>query len=383
MIQWLRNTLVDGALLRKQDWVLTGAVLTLMSIGTMLIWSATRPRMIVLGLDPNSYLKKQIITVAVALVLGLAVVQMKYLMLRALAPFIYGFGLLGLIAVLIPHVGTEVNGIQAWIPLPGGFTLQPSEFVKLAVVLTLSMVLSETVQRYAVPGLRDFIMSLALVAVPAGLIMLQPDFGTTLVIGVVMLGLFSASGVPIKYLSALAVTGVGVLVLAWTNPRILHEYQKDRLTVFIDPAADAQGAGYTLQQVRMAIGSGGWTGQGLFNGPQTNGRFIPEQQTDFVFSVAGEELGFLGASAIVILLFVICWRALAIARRSSDKFGRIAASGIGIWIAFQAFQNIGMNLGMMPVTGVPLPFVSYGGSSLFSLCMAVGLLQNIRMKVTD
>lgn len=374
-------SLIDGAVLRKQDWILSGAVLTLTAIGTVLIWSATRPRMLALGLDPNNYLKKQILTVAVALLIGISVVRMRYLFLRAIAPFIYGFGLIGLIIVL--QFGIDVNGIRAWIGLPGGFTLQPSEFVKLAIVLTLSMVLSDIVQRYAVPGLREFVYSLILVAVPAALIMLQPDFGTTLVIGVIMLGLFSASGVPIRYLAALAATGVAILGFAWTNPHILKDYQKNRLLVFIDPSADPQNAGYTLQQVRMAIGSGGLTGTGLFNGPQTNGRFIPEQQTDFIFSAAGEELGFLGTGLIVLLLFVICWRALAIARKSSDKFGRIAASGIAIWIAFQAFQNIGMNLGMMPVTGVPLPFVSYGGSSLFALYAAIGLLQSIRMKVTD
>jgi rod shape determining protein RodA len=167
--------------------------------------------------------------------------------------------------------------------------------------------------------------------------------------------------------------------VALSVPGVLKDYQKSRITVFVDPNVDPSGAGYNLSQVRIAIGSGGWTGTGLFNGPQTNGRFVPEQQTDFIYSVAGEELGFLGAGLIIVLLGLIVWRALRIAGRAPDAFGRLAAAGIATWIGFQAFENIGMSLGIMPMTGVPLPFVSYGGSSMFALAIAIGVLQQINL----
>ena len=180
-----------------------------------------------------------------------------------------------------------------------------------------------------------------------------------------------------------------VVVLAagrWRWPRlalaggVLKAYQVDRFLAFVNPDLDPRGAGYNVEQARIAIGNGGLFGQGLFHGSQTRSGFVPEQQTDFVFTVAGEELGLLGAGLLIALLCLVIWRALVIARRAEDVFGRVAAAGIACWFGFQAFQNIGMCLGIMPVTGVPLPFVSYGGSSLFAGMLAVGLLQNIHLR---
>jgi len=366
---------------RRQDWVLTAATLTLSFLGTLVVWAATRPHLQSIGASPNAYLYRHAIMIAIGVGLAIAVARMRYPMLRAYAPLLYLLGVLGLIAVLV--VGVQINGIRAWIMLPMGFTLQPAEFAKLAIIIGVAMVLSETMHRVEEPGNREVVLTLVLVAFPVLLIMLQPDLGTTLVIGVMVLALLAVAGVASQWLGGLSAIGLIGAVLVFTVPGVLSDYQKQRLLVFVNPNLDPQGSGYNLAQVRLAIGSGGWFGTGLFHGPQTNGLFVPEQQTDFIYSAVGEELGFFGAAAIILLLALVCWRALRIARNSSDRFGRIAATGVACWIGFQAFENIGMNIGIMPVTGVPLPFISYGGSSMFALWMAVGLLQNIKMKISD
>lgn len=362
---------------RQLDWVMIGAAVALAFLGTLLVWSATRPRMLALGLDPQNYLKKHLLTLLIALAIGWAASKLNYPLLRAYAPIVYGLSLIGLLVVLV--IGTEVNGIRAWIALPGGFTLQPAEFTKIAVIVMISFLLAELRDPTRGPSVKEVLQVFAIAAVPLGLIMLQPDLGTALVISVTMLGVLAIGGASRAWFAAILAGVVLVVGVALSVPGVLKDYQRDRLTVFVNPDVDPAGAGYNLNQVRIAIGSGGWTGTGLFNGPQTTGRFVPEQQTDFIFSVAGEELGFLGSGLIVVLLGTIVWRALRIASRAADPFGRLAAAGIASWIGFQAFENIGMSLGIMPMTGVPLPFVSYGGSSMFALAIAIGLLQQIHI----
>lgn len=362
---------------RQLDWILIGAAVALTFMGTLLVWSATRPRMLALGADPQGYLKKHLLTLLIALAIGWAASKLNYPLLRAYAPIVYGLSIIGLLLVLL--IGSEVNGIRAWIALPGGFTLQPAEFTKIAVIVMISFLLAELRDPARGPSVKEVLQVFAIAALPLGLIMLQPDLGTALVISVTMLGVLAIGGASRAWFAAILTGVVLVVGVALSVPGVLKDYQRDRLTVFVNPDVDPAGAGYNLNQVRIAIGSGGWTGTGLFNGPQTNGRFVPEQQTDFIFSVAGEELGFLGAGLIVVLLGTIVWRALRIASRTSDPFGRLAAAGIASWIGFQAFENIGMSLGIMPMTGVPLPFVSYGGSSMFALAIAIGLLQQIHI----
>ena len=362
---------------RQLDWVMIGAAVALAFLGTLLVWSATRPRMLALGLDPQNYLKKHLLTLLIALAIGWAASKLNYPLLRAYAPIVYGLSILGLLVVLV--IGTEVNGIRAWIALPAGFTLQPAEFTKIAVIVMISFLLAELRDPTRGPSVKEVLQVFAIAAVPLGLIMLQPDLGTALVISVTMLGVLAIGGASRAWFAAILTGVVLVVGVALSVPGVLKDYQRDRLTVFVNPDVDPAGAGYNLNQVRIAIGSGGWTGTGLFNGPQTTGRFVPEQQTDFIFSVAGEELGFLGSGLIVVLLGTIVWRALRIASRTADPFGRLAAAGVASWIGFQAFENIGMSLGIMPMTGVPLPFVSYGGSSMFALAIAIGLLQQIHL----
>lgn len=366
---------------RRQDWVLTAAALALSFVGTLVIWAATRPRLMSQGVDPEAYLKRHVIVLIIGLVLGILVARTRYSILRAYVPVLWIFSAISLLLVITP-LGKDVNGVRAWFQLPGGFTLQPSEFAKLAIVIGMAIVLAETPHRDGIPSNREVVFALGVAAIPVALIMLQPDLGTVLVIGAVTLAVLSVSGVASRWLLGL---GGSAVVAGWAMVQfgILDEYQLDRLLVFLNPAIDPLDAGYNILQVRLAIGSGGLTGTGLFNGPQTNGRWVPEQQTDFIYSAVGEELGFIGGSTIIILLLIVCWRAFKIAGETSDRFGKIAASGVAAWIAFQAFENIGMNLGIMPITGVPLPFISYGGSSIFAIWMAVGLLQNIKIKQSD
>jgi rod shape determining protein RodA len=189
----------------------------------------------------------------------------------------------------------------------------------------------------------------------------------------------AVSGAPRRWLVALAAGGVMAAVLA-VQLGVLADYQLDRFMAFTNPELDPRGAGYNTTQARIAIGNGGMFGQGLFDGSQTKSGFVPEQHTDFIFTVAGEELGLVGSAVLIALLGIVLWRALTIAMQAGDLFGRLAAGGIACWFGFQAFQNIGMCLGIMPVTGVPLPLVSYGGSSMFATLMAVGLLQNIHLR---
>ena len=367
--------------LRRYDLVLIAAAGALSVIGALLVWSATKQWQIDRGLDPAGFLKKHVLDFGLGVILGWIVSRFNYRLLRAYTPILYVLSVLGLIVVLSPLGGT-INGAHAWIILPGGFTLQPAEFAKLSIILGMSMILAEKRDAESVPHRRDILLASALAGFCVGLIMLQPDLGSTLVIITVVIALVAVSGAPSKWVAgmliAVVLTGFSAVQFGF-----LKQHQVNRLVAFANPNADPNGFGYNTQQARIAIGSGGMWGTGLFKGPQTNGRFVPEQQSDFIYSVAGEELGFVGSSVIILLLGVILWRGARIALRATDLFGRLVAAGIVAWFAFQAFENIGMNLGIMPVTGVPLPFVSYGGTSMFAGWLAIGLLQNVYAGSSD
>jgi rod shape determining protein RodA len=360
------------------DWVLALAVAALLAIGTALVWSATRQRELDAGLDPQAFLKKHLLNITIGLALAVVTTLLDYRMLRAYAPFVYGFSVLGLLAVLSP-LGSTINGAHSWIQLPGGFSTEPSEFAKLALCVMLPMILAERRDAETEPRLSDLVLTLGIAAVPMGLVMLQPDLGMTVAMGVIVLGILAVAGTPSRWLGVLLASGSFAVFVA-IKLGVLATYQVHRFAAFANPNLDPQGAGYNVNQAKIAIGSGGLLGKGLFHGSQTNGKFVPEQQTDFIFTVAGEELGFVGAATIVVLLLVVLWRAVRIAMLAEDLFGVLMATGIVCWLTFQAFENIGMTLGIMPVTGLPLPFVSYGGSSMFANLMAVGLLQNVHVR---
>ena len=366
------------SVLRRLDWLLMLSVGALIVIGSLLVWSATRQRMLDAGLDPQSFFKRHLINAGIGLALGAVPALVDYRALRTYAPVVYVASCVGLVAVLSP-LGSTINGAHSWIVIGGGFQIQPSEFAKVAVVVGMASILSEIRDGEVSPRHTDVVLVLTLAALPMGLIMLQPDLGTTMVLVFVILGVLAVGGAAGRWIWGLLLAGV-VVVIAALQIGVLDDYQLDRFSAFTDPTFAPQGAGYNTRQARIAIGSGGITGKGLFEGTQTNGQFIPEQQTDFVFTVAGEELGLIGAGLVIVLLGVVLWRGLSIATAASDPFGRIVAAGVVSWFAFQSFVNIGMTLGIMPVTGLPLPFVSYGGSAMFANLLAVGLLQNVHMR---
>ena len=360
------------------DWLLMLATLALVALGTLLIWSATSTRADLTGGDPSSYLRKQLVNVAIGLVLMVAVMATDHRWVRILAPVAYVASVTGLALVLV--AGSTINGSRSWLQV-GGMSIQPSEFAKLAVIIGMALVVAERTERRwgRRVGSLEVVAMLAIAGVPAVLILLQPDLGTMLVLSATVFGVLAIAGAGGGWLGGLTLVGVGGAGAA-VAAGVLKPYQVDRFMAFTNPGLDPRGAGYNVEQARIAVGNGGLLGQGLFEGSQTRSGFVPEQHTDFIFTVAGEELGLVGAGVMILLLAVVIWRALAISAGAGDLFGRVAAAGIACWWGFQAFQNIGMCLGIMPVTGVPLPFVSYGGSSLFAGMLALGLLQNIHLR---
>jgi len=361
------------------DPVLTIAVGLLLLMGTLLVYAATRNWYAANGLDPEYYLKRHVINIAIGSLLAWGTTVVDYRLIRAYTPILWVLGVVGLTAVLIPGIGAEVNGAKAWIGLPFGFQLQPAELAKISIIVGMSMILSERTHDSDAAQDKDVLQALVVAAIPVALILAQPDMGTIFIISIAVVTIIAVSGAPMRWVVGLILVAViGSFVAVKVG--VIKDYQVTRLQAFVNPSADTQGSGYQLRQARITVGSGGFIGTGLFNGPQTNGRFVPEQQTDFIFTVAGEELGFLGCGFILILYLIVLMRAYELARRSSDPYGKLVCTGVIAWFAFQAFENIGMTLGMMPMTGVPLPFVSYGGSSMFATMMGFGLLQNVHAR---
>jgi rod shape determining protein RodA len=366
----------------RLDWVLILATGALLAIGAVLVWSATYSRDDLTSGDPNAYFKRQLVNIAIGVVLGVMVAATDHRWVRILAPLVYLSSIIGLVLVLV--MGSTINGSRSWIQI-GGASVQPAEFAKLAVVIGMALLVAERTEgslqtrSWGEVDTRDVIGMLAIAGLPALLILLQPDLGTMLVLAATVFGVLAVAGVRRPWLLGLFAGAVVVATLA-VQLHVLKAYQIDRFMAFTNPDLDPRGAGYNTTQARIAIGNGGVFGQGLFGGSQTKAGFVPEQHSDFIFTVAGEELGLVGSAIIIALLGVVLWRALRIAMRADDLFGRVAAAGIACWFGFQAFQNIGMCLGIMPVTGVPLPLVSYGGSSMFASLMAIGLLQNIYLR---
>ena len=367
------------AVLLRLDWVLLASVLLLTSVGSLLVWSSTRIRLERAGEPTDQFLHRHLINVVLGLLLCVLCARFHYRRLRDAAPILYAISLLGLVLVLSP-LGATINGSHSWIRI-GGQSVQPSEFAKLGLIIMLAVVLAGspagTGERH--PGKIEVLKALALAAIPVGLVILQPDLGTVMVIGVIVVAMILISGASLGWVIGLgSLAALGAIAIARLH--LLSEYQINRFAAFTNPALDPHGAGYNANQARIAVGSGGLFGKGLFEGTQTSGQFVPEQHTDFIFTVAGEELGFIGSGAIIILLGLMLWRACRISLRARDTLGALLAGGITVWFGFQVFENIGMTLGIMSIAGLPLPFVSYGGTAMFANLAAIGILEGIHLR---
>lgn len=356
--------------LRNIDWWLVGAVCALVGIGLMLIASATHSYAVARG--EAWFVERQGIFFGINVLLVIFCLRFDYRLLQQIAKPLYIFNLVLLLAVMF--VGHSALGAQRWIQI-GPVTIQPSEFAKAIIIICLAAFLAKRAELYT--DFTDYLPAVAYVFVPFVLVMRQPDLGTSLVFAVITLGMLIISGIKMRWLAMLSGAFVVLLPAFWM---ILKEYQKNRIRVFLDPELDPFGAGYHVIQSKIAIGSGLLTGKGWFSGTQSQLNFLPENHTDFVFAVAGEEFGFIGVCVILFLYGIIIWRGLTIALNAEDDFGTLLAVGITFMFTFHMFVNIGMTAGIMPVTGIPLPFLSYGVSSLTTNMFLVGLLLNIRLR---
>lgn len=354
----------------RLDWVLVAAALALSLLGCLLVASAGA---VTVGSGPA---KRQFLALLVALLLAYGLVHVEARSLRAWAPGLYVVSIGAMLLAFSP-LGVTIAGAQAWIALPLGLTVQPSEFVKLALILALAATLAQGRRDVAVPN-DAVVRGLALAALPLMIMLVGNDTGSALIVTGVVAVVLLVAGVSWRWLAGLAATGAAVSIAA-VALGILADYQMQRLMSFLDPTADPYGAGLNTIQARIAIGDGGLLGHGPFAGPQTQGGFVPVNDSDFVFTVAAEELGLVGAGIVLALTAVVLWRGLRIAASAPDMFGRLVAVGVVGWFALQSFENIGMNVGVMPVTGVTLPFVSYGGSSMLAAWLGIGLLQLVRL----
>jgi rod shape determining protein RodA len=358
---------------RHIDLVLLGSVLAVAALGCLMVFSSTR------GRDPSSFdtyfLMRQLVFVSAGAVLMLGVTLVDYRRFRELVPLIYA-GAVVLLVLVISPLGSERKGAQRWFEL-GGFQLQPAEIAKLAVILAIAAVLAQFEQEI---DLRRLLIVLAVPGLPFVLFMLQPDLGSALVFVAVSMGTLLIGGVRTRHIVALTIVGlIGVGVVLSSG--MLEEYQRCRLTSFLDRQEEScEGGAYNQDQSLVAIGSGSVLGKGLFQGTQTRLDIVPEQHTDFIFTAVGEELGFIGSATLLALLSIIAWRIWRTAQLARDPFGTLVCVGVLCMFVFQVFENMGMAMGIMPVTGIPLPFMSYGGSATLASFLAVGLVLNIHMR---
>ena len=363
------------------DPLLILSVMAITAMGALLVYSATRGPATELDPADTSFLTRQVFFAVVGAGLGLFAALINIERIRSLVSVAYISTLGLLLGILL--FGADINGTQAWYRL-GGFTFQPSEPGKLVLIVTLATVFSG--DRV---GFQRMAAGLLLAGVPIGLILLQPDLGTVLVYIVVTAVMIMMSNISMRLILLLVLAAITAITMIFTSD-VLEDYQKDRLTVFVldddavaELGADAVRVAYNAEQSQIAIGNGGLTGTGLFKGTQTSSNLVPEQQTDFIFSVAGEELGFRGAAILLVLFAVVVVRIWRVAVRASDEFDRLMAVGVMSMFVFQVFQSAGMTMGMMPVTGIPMPFVSYGGSSMLTSMIAIGLILGVYRRRFD
>jgi rod shape determining protein RodA len=339
-----------------------------------MIYSASRDKLQASGTDPAYFMKRQAVFVALGIGAMLVVAAVDYRRLRDFAILLYGGSVLILLAAYSP-LGHKSKGAQAWFQV-GSYQLEPSEIAKVCLIVALAAFCAHYRGRM---GLRQLTVVMAAAAIPFGLIYKQPDLGTALVLGFILIFVLVVSGVRPRFLALLGLIAV-VGVTAVLHFGVLKQYQKDRLTAFLDPTTNTQASAYNLNQSKIAIGSGGVTGKGLFRGTQTNLSYVPEQHTDFIFTAVGEQLGLVGSALLLMLFAIMIWRIWRAAVLSRDFTGTLICVGVLAMLVFQVFENVGMTMGIMPITGIPLPFMSYGGSAIVCTFAALGLVLNVHMR---
>jgi rod shape determining protein RodA len=359
----------------RPDLFLVLPYLALSALGIVMVYSASAPRLEALGLDPATQMRRHAVFVVVGIIAFLVTSLVDTTTVRMLTPIFYIGSLVALVLVLTP-LGTEVNGAQRWIEV-GIFFFQPSEFAKIALILALGAMLARADGKLK---WLDVARALGVAAILSALIFIQPDLGTMLVFGFIAFVLLFAAGTTWRQLAFLVVAGAvgGVTVF---QAGALKAFQVQRLTAFLDPTDDlAATALYNQLQSEIAIGSGGFFGKGLFAGSQTNLSFVPEQSTDFIFTAVGEQLGFIGGALVIACFALIVWRLLVAAANGRDRFSQLLATGVAALLMFHIFVNIGMTMRLMPVTGLPLPFLSAGGSAFIAMSIGLGLSHSVWMR---
>lgn len=362
--------MINKRLLKNLDFVVIIVTAMLVLISLVIIGSATHIN------NPSEdrywYVQRQGLFALINVVIIFFILSVNYKTLARYATFLYWFNLIMLLAVMF--VGTSALGAQRWIQI-GAISLQPSEFSKIIMIICLASILEKRVGQ--LNTFREIIPVFIYVGIPFLLVMKQPDLGTSLVFLSILFGMIFIAGISIKHLMMILGAGLAFLPVFW---HFLKDYQKMRLTVFLDPNVDPLGSGYHIIQSKIAIGSGMLFGKGLFGGTQSQLNFLPENHTDFIFAVIGEELGFIGAAVILTLYLILLFRGVKIAAAAKDNFGTLLAAGITSMLTFHVLVNVGMTAGIMPVTGIPLPLMSYGVSALTTNLVSIGLLLNIYMR---
>jgi rod shape determining protein RodA len=363
-----------GAAWRAFDLQLATYALLLAAIGLVMAYTNSAENGAA-SIEAGTTFSRGLMWAGIAAIAFIIATAFDYRWLKTLSWPTYALQL-GLLALTLA-IGDGIGNSARWITV-GPLTFQFSELAKILMIVVLADYLGRN--HHKLDSLGTILGACLLVGPPLILVMIQPDLGTSMVFAAILAGMLWMSGASLKWLGALSAAVVAMVPLGWTY--LLRDYQKERLTSFLNPTPDVSGPGYQLYQSQIAVGSGGWFGSGLTNGTQAQGDFLPVQTTDFVFSVLAEELGFIGAIALFALFVLLLWRVLVAAWRCRDPFGTLFASGLAAMILFQLVVNVGMVMGIMPITGIPLPFVTHGGASLVSLAIGLGILQSINIRQT-
>lgn len=371
----LRRSMADPA--RNIDWILMFATVGLSIIGAIAVYSCTRPRLLAQGLDPYYFLQRQIIYLIVAAVAMVVLMAADYEWLRGRSEFLFGASLIALILVLV--AGSVSGGARLSFDL-GFASFQPAEFTKFTLLLMLATYLAE--EEVAEVSYQRFLTTLLILGAAVGLILLQPDLGSASVLIACAMGLLLIAGAKWKYIASITLLAT-VSAIAVVVSGVIKTYQIKRIEAFLNQNTTEEALKSVVLQVRFAkraVSTGGITGKGFLKGPLTNGGFIPVQSTDFIFSAIGEQFGMIGAGLTIVLMALLLWRIWRIGRLARTRLGQFIAIGAFTMILWQSFQNIAMTIGIMPVSGLPLPFVSYGGSHLVAFAMIIGLVQSVHMR---